>query len=815
MNGYASLRMKNVIFIGAILLVAVAIFLPVWLGGTLMTTDDNIGAVAGYKAQLAAGFGKEGWSESPLVGMPSGAAPLNWSNFWIRYLPLRVFANTFHALSLVAGSLALGMYLFRKNLSLAAVLVAALTAFWVGSNFTLIYAGHIRKFSIVFLFCATLVCLDNLFETKRWNWAVIAGALLGVMFLEQQDVALFFGMFAGAYALFLVATAARQEPRPPTKGDKREGEAPAEPQKGELLPNFLRLLPVVAVALMISIGPVLSSYRQNVAGIASMEQSREEKWEFCTQWSQPPDEIIDFIAPGYTGWRSGEPDGPYWGRMGRSASWEQTRQGFMNFRLENTYLGIIPVLLAIFALFSARALEHRRVIYFWGGAAMVSILLAFGKYTPLYALFWQLPVINNIRNPNKFIQIFQVTVAILAAFGFDAALKDKAAAKKFFRGVASIFALMLLWALGTAAGQAGIAADFARQGWPSDMARVIAANQSSALWHAAFMAAAGALLFAIPKYAALQRHQTKLIAGLIVLLAADAAWLSRHYVQKLPRGYIEENAVTRFLKQELGDQRVAMVTQDNFYNLWLTYLFPYHNIPHFNFTQMPRMPQDYQQFLSALQRNPLRMWQLSGVGFILGPANVARQLPPGDYETAMRFDVMAGPGGSISVQENSQGQHAIFRSLVSAPRFALVGGADAVDDQQAIARLSSPTFKPLEKVLLPTGADAFLANGTGAAGEVEVLSHSPGYAQVKVTTESSAYLRLSERFDPNWRATVNGEEAEVLRGDFIFQAIAVPAGESTVEWRNQAASRFAGLEYAGLGAGLLAILGLVLQRKKA
>lgn len=791
MNGYASLRMKNVIFIGAILLVAVAIFLPVWLGGTLMTTDDNIGAVAGYKAQLTAGFGREGWSESPLVGMPSGAAPLNWSNFWIRYLPLRLFANTFHALSLVAGSIALGMYLFKKNLSLGAVIVAALVAFWVGSNFTLIYAGHIRKFSIVFLFCATLVCLDKLFETKRWNWAVIAGALLGIMFLEQQDVALFFGLFAGAYALFLSISS------------------------GEQIKGFVRLLPIVVVALMICIGPVLSAYRQNVAGIASMEQSREEKWEFCTQWSQPPGEIIDFIAPGYTGWRSGELDGPYWGKMGRSAGWEQTRQGFMNFRLENTYLGFIPVLLAIFALFSARASTHRRVIYFWGGAALVSLLLAFGKYTPLYALFWQLPVIHNIRNPNKFIQIFQVTVAILAAFGFDAALKDKVAAKKFFWGVVGVFVLILLWAFGKAAGQAGIAADFARQGWPSDMARVIAANQSSALWHAAFMAAAGALLFAIPKYASLQRNQTKLIAGLIVLLAADAAWLSRHYVQKLPRGYIEENAVTRFLKKELGDQRVAMITQDNFYNIWLTYLFPYHDIAHFNFTQMPRMPQDYQQFLSALQRNPLRMWQLSGVGFILGPANVASQLPPGEYETAMRFDVMGGPDGSLTVQENPQGQHAIFRSLESAPRFASVARAEALDDQQVLAKLSSPTVNPLEKVYLPIDAGAPLMTGMDAAGNLDVLTRSAGYAHVKVTTESPTYLRLSERFDSNWRATVNGEEVEVLRGDFIFQAIAVPAGESTVEWRYHAISRFAGLEYAGLAAGLVAMLGLVLQRKKA
>lgn len=806
--------MRLSIFTGVILLVAVAIFLPVWTGGTLMTTDDNIGAVAGYKAQLSAGFGQQAWSESPLVGMPAGVASLNWSNFWIRYLPLRAFANTFHALSLVAGSLALGFYLFRKNLSLGAVLVAALAAFWVGTNFTLIHAGHIRKFSIVFLFCATLVCLDKLFETRRWNWGVIAGALVGMMFLEQQDVALFFGLFAGAYALFLVTSAARPEPRPPTKGEKREGEAPAEPQKSGALANFARLVPVVAVALMICIGPVLSAYRQNVAGIASMEQSRAEKWEFCTQWSQPPEESIDFIAPGYTGWRSGEPTGPYWGRMGRSAGWEQSRQGFMNFRLENTYLGIIPVLLALFALFAARSSAHRAVIFFWGGAALVALLLAFGKYTPLYALFWQLPVINNIRNPNKFIQIFQIAVAILAAFGLDAVLRDKAAAKKFFWGAVGVFVVCLLWAFGSTTGQSGVAADFARQGWPSDMARVIATNQSSALWHAAFFAAVAVILFAIPKFVALQRHQTKLIAGLIILLAADAVWLSRHYVQKMPRGFIEENAVTRFLKKEPGAHRIATITQDGFYNLWLTYLFPYHDIPHFNFTQMPRMPQDYQQFLTALQRNPLRMWQLSGVGFLLGPAQVASQLPPGSYEAAMRFDVIPGADGSLSVQENPQGPHAIFRALKPAPRFALVGGVEQLGDSETLAKLSSPEWSPFDTILIHPDELMTATPASDSVGTVEVVDEKANAITLKLNAREGGFLRFAGKHDTGWKAFTGGKPVNVLRADYLMQAIPVNAGEQIVEWRYEPAGAVSWIWLGGFGCTALAAILLILPAKR-
>ncbi len=786
--------MRNSVCTAVLLVVATIIFAPVWFGGTLLTTDDNIGAIAGYKSHLEAGFGVESWSESPLVGLPAGSSPLNWSNLLIKFMPVRLFANTFHALSLLAGSIALFFYLRRKDLAPAAALLAALTAFWLGSNFTLIYAGHIRKFSIVFLFCATLICLDKLFETKRWNWSVIAGALIGIMFLEQQDVALFFGLFAGAYALFLVA----QSP-------------------GERTASFLRLLPIVVIALLTCIGPVISSYQQNVAGIASMEQSRAEKWDFCTQWSQPPEDSIDFIAPGYTGWRSGEPSGPYWGRMGRSAGWEETRQGFMNFRLENTYLGVIPVLLAIFALFSARASAHRAVIFFWGGAALVALLLAFGKYTPLYALFWQLPVINNIRNPNKFIQIFQVAVAILAAFGLDTLLKNKASSKKFFWVTIGVFGFLALWAFGTAAGQAGIAADFSKQGWPSEMARVMAGRQSAALWHAAIMAlfaAAAFSIFSLPRFEKLLRHGNRIAAALIALVAIDGILLAGHYVQTLPGGYIEENDVTRLLTEKRGDQRTAMVSQDSFYNIWLTYLFPYHDLPHFNITQMPRMPQDYQQFLSALNRNPLRMWQLAGVGYLLGPAEMAAQLPAGQYDQALRYDVAGSANGSLTVQPNPQGQHAVFAAKVPAPRFALVGRAEIMPDEQALATLASPAWTPFQTLLLPPDSTGELLDQV-ADGSIDVLEQRDGFALLRVQTAQPAYLRIAERFDAGWTARVNDRETDVLRADFLFQAVQLESGEHVVELAYAPSGNRAWMTQAGLGLSLLAALALFVPRRKS
>lgn len=764
-------------------------------GGILFTTDDNIGHIAGYKSMLPDGLTSGMWQDSPLLGMPATASPLNWSNFWLSILSSRSFTNSFHLLSLLAGSVALGAFLFRKKLSTAAVLLGVLTVFWLGSNLTLVYAGHIRKFSILFLFCANLLCLDLLFEKKRWSWAVISGFLLGLMFLEQQDVALFFGIFLGAYAVFLWS------------------------ESGEKLRGVFRLLPVPVIALLIAAGTLSSSFKQNISDAAgSSANNSPEQWDYCTQWSFPPDEMIAFIAPGYTGWRSGEPDGPYWGRMGRSAGWEQTRQGFMNFKLEDTYLGVIPAVFAIFALLACRRDPNRRTIWFWGGAALAALLLSFGKYTPLYRLFWQLPVIHDIRNPNKFLQVFQAGLGILTAFGADLFFKKAAAEKtpavsRLFWGLTGVFGLLVLFAVS----RDGDAGGLLSAGWPQQAVQVIVKNKAAALWRAAGLTAVLAFVVSVYKFRTLEKLRPfkKSLAALLVLaVAADAKMLSIHYVKTLPESYIAANRVTSYLKNSIGDQRVVMATQEGFYNLWLTFLFPYHQIPAFNFTQMPRMADDYKIFLEAVGGNPLRMWQLSAAGFLLGPSAIERQLPSGSFQRVLSFNLNPAPDGNFTVQESSAGQHAVFRMLSPSPRYALIGGCEKLDDKAALAKLASRDWKPFDKIILPLGNSVSDPGGHGFCGTVEIIESRPGRVCLKVNAETPGFLRAADKYDPDWKAYVDGAPAEMLRADFIFQAVYIPAGSHQVELRYRPENRFLPAQFAGMAVVAIAAIGLILPGKR-
>ncbi len=399
---------------GAVILLLVVFFFRDLFrpGVALFTTDTNVGINGMIKAHLPAAF-LGSWSSSGLLGEGESAA-LSVRNICLWLMPARFYTDWIHAIYLAASSLFLLLYFRAQGLGLAAGLLGVIIAFWLGSNFTLIYPAHIGKFGNLMFAALFLWALNRTLKSRRIAWALLTGGAMGAMFVEQPDVAFFLALVLGPYALFAAGR-----------------------EFGWELRSMLRFLaPLALMAALMAAPPLWVGYQTSVRGVASMNAERPgEKWEFCTQWSWPPEESIDFIAPGFMGWRSGEPEGPYWGRMGRSAGWETTHQGFQNFKLESQYLGAIPLALAFFAALAALAAWRRRgnmqlpegmqdaggrsEILFWSAIAVVTLLLAFGKYFPLYYGFYQLPVVSSIRNPNKFLQIFQLAVAILAAYGFE------------------------------------------------------------------------------------------------------------------------------------------------------------------------------------------------------------------------------------------------------------------------------------------------------------------------------------------------------------------------------------------------------------
>ena len=94
------------------------------------------------------------------------------------------------------------------------------------------------------------------------------------------------------------------------------------------------------------------------------------------------------------------------------------------------YAGIIVVLLAfcaiLFALQKRTELyspTEKRMILFWAGLGLISLLLAFGRHAIFYQLIYQLPFFNTMRNTIKFLHPMHFAIIVLCGYGVEGVIR--------------------------------------------------------------------------------------------------------------------------------------------------------------------------------------------------------------------------------------------------------------------------------------------------------------------------------------------------------------------------------------------------------
>jgi hypothetical protein len=153
-------------------------------------------------------------------------------------------------------------------------------------------------------------------------------------------------------------------------------------------------------------------------------------------WSFHPLEAITFILP------------HFFGLMG------ETYYGRMSMNLTTYYFGLISFLLMPFAFSDKKYFKLSMFLVFSG---LVFLILSFGGYTPLYGLFYYVPVFKQFRNPGRFLYVFTFFMSALAAVGLNnilsAGQKEKGPMMKILAITASVtgiisITLVLLLAAG-------------------------------------------------------------------------------------------------------------------------------------------------------------------------------------------------------------------------------------------------------------------------------------------------------------------------------------------------------------------------------
>jgi hypothetical protein len=195
--------------------------------------------------------------------------------------------------------------------------------------------------------------------------------------------------------------------------------------------------------------------------------------------------------------------------------------------------------------------------------------------------------------------------------------------------------------------------------------------------------------------------------------------------------------------------------------------------------------------LHALESTPAfpRLLALSGISCVialhdLGPSGFTLLgMTPGRHEAVRTFRV---PG--------------------TLPRAFAVGGLRVAEGQAAFQQLLDPGFDPRREVVLGAGTPA----PAGDAGTVRIAHLGFDRVSLEADMAQPGYVVLLESWAPEWRASVDGTAAPLLRANLIFRAVPVPAGRHRIEmsYRSLAAA-------LGLGLSLVTLTALALAAGRA
>ena len=129
----------------------------------------------------------------------------------------------------------------------------------------------------------------------------------------------------------------------------------------------------------------------------------------------------------------------------------------------------------------------------------------------------------------------------------------------------------------------------------------------------------------------------------------------------------------------------------------------------------------------------------------------------------------------------------IYKNTQALPWFYLAPRIQVVSDEDhALELLRSGQVDPSAVALVEEMLPFELTNPEDTYKDlVNVVEHNPpeGFIHLQTQSENARILVVSENYQSNWSVWVDGEPADMLRVNYVWKGVALPAGTHRVEFR--------------------------------
>lgn len=523
--------------------------------------------------------------------------------------------------------------------------------------------------------------------------------------------------------------------------------------------------------------------------------------DYAYSWSYGKGETFTLLVPGMYGGGSGETvskDSEFY------KNFRQTQAplywGDQPFTSGPVYFGAIIMFLFVLGLIIVKGPERWWILT----ATLLSIVMAWGKNFAAFNefLFEYLPMYNKFRTPSMSLVIANVTTVLMAILTLKTILNKEVAQKQLQKalyistGITGGLCLLFVIFAGSFSysglSDMQMASQYGNQ-WQaiqdilvSDRKDLLVADSMRSLI-LILLAAATIWLFNNNKL----KNQNWVVVIIIALTLFDLWSVDKRYLND--NNFVNKNKITlQPTQDDLIIDEYARINGDKDYRVF--------NVAVNTFNDS--YPSAFHHQIGGYHAAKLRRYQ-DLIDFYLS--------------RHINTDVLNMLNARYFVVPNGQGGTAVQRNVAALGNAWYVDNYRLVDDPNAEI-LALNDFDPAQTAIVNKEFAEILADkdltldSNSIIEPVHQQPYNPDYLQYKSKTTKEQLAVFSEiYYKPDWIAYIDGEKAEYIRVNYVLRAMVVPAGEHTIEFRNEAPllHKLDKVAWAGSAIFVIIILGSI------
>ncbi|HVN49171.1 MAG TPA: YfhO family protein [Bacteroidota bacterium] len=521
--------------------------------------------------------------------------------------------------------------------------------------------------------------------------------------------------------------------------------------------------------------PIQTSAAASTATSSSKTVEGGLDYDYATQWSFGPGELMTFFIPSWCGFGPMPYEGPLTQNQAVKLNLYWGPQPFVD---GPQYMGIIAVVFALVGLYRYR---KDPFVQYMGAIILFALLLSFGKeFSLVYDLMYHYaPYFNKFRIPSMSLMLVQFFTPILAGYGIVSFLPENKKSmtpeqtkrwKYVFLALAGLFVLVLLGKdivksfyqtfyslqeIGTT-----LSNSF-RQQLSSDVVGMIfdfvfSSIISDIMIAVALLAAAFGACYTYQK----GKMRSITVYGIFLVAILFDLWrvASKPHDAIMPQEAKEAVATPDYvqaLQHDTTQYRVLrLVNGQPVYDNTLAY-WKLHNAYGYHAAKM----RAYQDMVDVAGMGNPRVWQLMNIKYLISNRPDSNSM-------------------LIPVYQDKESFVYAFRFWM--PHVFFVNKYQVADGITTLNNISLMSFEPQQTAFVTEQLSTTIdAPKEGASATL--TSYRTQDLEIHATATGNNLLFISDAYYPKgWKAFIDGKETAILRVDYLFRGIVVPPGVHTI-----------------------------------